>query len=72
MTMTSEAHMALEAIVNESNGDLMRMVSDYYSTGICTECGEMRDGVEPDAQGYECYSCGSQSVSGIEIALLDL
>ena len=35
-------------------------------TGICYACGDIRDGCEPDAQRYECYSCGEHRVYGTE------
>ena len=42
---------------------------DSYQ-GICLACEELQDGVEPDAEGYECESCGAFEVMGIEEALL--
>ena len=34
--------------------------------GICTACHETAYGVEPDAEGYECDSCGAMAVCGAE------
>lgn len=58
--------------------DNFEMTEDEYhehcssDDGICIECGEIQDGgVEPDAEGYECGSCGAMAVMGIENALLD-
>jgi hypothetical protein len=34
--------------------------------GICIKCGEDAEGVEPDARGYECESCGAKAVYGAE------
>ena len=34
--------------------------------GFCTECGEEASGVEPDARGYKCESCGANAVYGAE------
>lgn len=34
--------------------------------GFCLACGERASGVEPDAEGYECESCGEHAVEGIE------
>jgi len=43
---------------------------DAYD-GYCTTCKEITNaGVEPDARGYECESCGESTVYGIEEALL--
>ena len=36
------------------------------NTGICKECGEDREGCEPDARDYECYGCGARAVDGAE------
>lgn len=40
--------------------------------GFCTECGADRDGVEPDAEGYECYDCGQHAVMGCELLYITL
>lgn len=32
--------------------------------GICLACGEMSDGVEPDAERYRCEGCGRRAVFG--------
>lgn len=32
--------------------------------GICESCGNIQEGCEPDAQNYECESCGQNSVFG--------
>jgi len=42
------------------------------TAGFCMECGEQADGVEPDACGYECQSCGSPSVYGAEELVIRL
>ena len=34
--------------------------------GFCIACGEVADGVEPDAQGYTCDCCGEPKVYGPE------
>lgn len=39
--------------------------------GLCTACGAIQWGeVEPDAEGYQCDECNSESVMGFEQALL--
>ena len=38
--------------------------------GICLSCGEEQEGCEPDAQEYECYSCGENQVYGVEEIML--
>lgn len=37
-------------------------------TGICIECGELVDSVEPDAKKQRCDACGEYAVYGIEVA----
>lgn len=39
-------------------------------TGFCLACGEEAMGVEPDAEQYECESCGAHKVYGAEQLLL--
>ena len=39
-------------------------------TGFCIGCGEEASGVEPDAERYECESCGAMKVYGAEQLLL--
>ena len=36
--------------------------------GVCTVCLAEHDGCEPDAAGYQCYECGTDTVVGIETA----
>ena len=34
--------------------------------GFCIECGERREGCEPDAKNYPCESCGEKEVYGAQ------
>jgi len=36
------------------------------SPGFCILCGDDAEGVEPDARGYKCESCGKRGVYGAE------
>lgn len=38
--------------------------------GVCTRCGNIQSGVEPDAEGYICEDCGACAVCGLEQGLL--
>lgn len=38
--------------------------ADEDMAGFCLACGEIADGVEPDARGYECECCGASRVYG--------
>lgn len=67
-------------VVKNKNGKVVRYRIDeetYMShvenyDGVCKACGETTaGGVEPDATGYECFSCGALKVVGMEEALLE-
>jgi len=56
---------------------IIRLTEDEYvrlnesGGGACLACGEIHEGgVEPDAEGYECYVCGARRVCGIEQCLI--
>lgn len=46
----------------------MTMAEDYE--GFCLACGDIQDGVEPDAQRYTCEGCGAAKVYGAEELVL--
>ena len=43
-----------------------RSMSGLDNPGFCTACGAEADGVEPDAENYECHECGEHKVFGAE------
>lgn len=43
---------------------------DMENHGLCILCGEIADGVEPDAEKYLCPSCHCSTVYGIEDLLI--
>lgn len=46
---------------------------DAEGQGFCLACGEVQDGVEPDARQYECEHCGEHKVYGTaELVLMGL
>ena len=47
---------------------LQEMIEE--SQGFCLACGEVQDGVEPDASKYICDCCGEKKVYGAEDLLL--
>ena len=49
---------------------VIEMVEEDNDSGICTACYEVAYGVEPDAEGYQCESCGALAVCGAEQFLL--
>ncbi len=52
------------------------MTESEYTTassdhmGICLNCQQLNDGVEPDAENYTCEACDAEEVCGLEHALL--
>lgn len=43
------------------------------NAGICLMCGNLQDGVEPDAEGYACEQCNAPHVAGLEqLALMTM
>jgi hypothetical protein len=38
--------------------------ADDLQFGFCLACGEVREGYEPDAEGYPCDVCGEPAVYG--------
>jgi hypothetical protein len=53
---------------SESEAEIRYMLDNYI--GICTQCGDHREMVEPDAEGYKCESCGQMAVMGAENAIM--
>jgi len=49
---------------------LQRRISSLDNPGFCLACGNEADGVEPDAERYECEACGAPLVYGAEQLLL--
>ena len=49
-----------------------RHMTTLDDPGFCTECGFEADGVEPDAENYECESCGEAAVQGADNLLICL
>lgn len=60
--MPAHRSLTIDRIVEAVQADEM--------TGFCVACGEEAYGVEPDARGYECESCGEEKVYGAEELLL--
>ena len=51
---------------------VMAAVENEEYTGFCIYCGEEAYGVEPDARGYDCESCGMPKVYGAEELLFHI
>lgn len=55
-----------------SQARIIRAVESGESVGFCTSCGNEQYGVEPDANGYKCESCGHMAVTGAEELLAQI
>lgn len=51
---------------------LIEMYESGEDAGVCTACGHIAHGVEPDADGYRCEACGRYEVKGVEILLMEI
>ena len=51
---------------------IQRRNSSLDNPGFCKSCGHEHEGVEPDAEGYECESCGEPQVYGAEELYLQI
>ena len=51
--------------------ELESAIMDYEYNGICTECGAVQGGCEPDARNYRCECCDEMAVFGIEQAMIE-
>lgn len=47
-----------------------RRLTSLDNPGFCTACGHEHEGIEPDAEGYECEACGEEAVCGAEELLM--
>ncbi len=53
-----------------SANQLREAAESLECIGFCRACGEEAFGVEPDACGYQCESCGAHEVFGAEELIL--
>lgn len=53
--------------VDEIENAVRESLFGMDNPGFCNACGAGADGVEPDAQNYECECCGAHEVYGAEI-----
>jgi hypothetical protein len=51
---------------------LERRNNSLDAPGFCIACGHDAEGVEPDAEEYECEGCGEKKVYGAEQLLFML
>jgi len=50
--------------------EYQEMTFGLSNEGWCLTCGELVDGVEPDARKYMCGCCGKKSIYGLEELLM--
>jgi hypothetical protein len=70
MQLSDAAQATLSEILDACDGNYSILCAEYDNQGLCLECGELADSVEPDATGYTCGACGAHSVTGLENAIL--
>ena len=49
-----------------------RHMTTLDNPSFCVACGEGVEGIEPDACGYECESCGEDKVYGADELLMHM
>jgi len=49
-----------------------RQTMSTDNPGFCLACGNEAEGVEPDAEDYECEACGEKQVFGCFTLLLEI
>lgn len=69
-TVTSGASVIPGKVISERR--ILAAVQSGELIGFCTSCGADQLGVEPDANGYACQSCGQMAVSGAENLLAEI
>ena len=65
-TLTAHPSVTKERILEACE----RRTTSLDNPGFCLACGKEADGVEPDAECYECEVCGEALVYGAEQLLL--
>ena len=66
--MTLHASITLDRVAEA----VERQMTTLDDPGFCTECGFEATGVEPDAEDFECESCGAIAVQGADNLLIQL
>ena len=49
---------------NSNWAEYIEMIEAGEYVGLCSACGNIQEGCEPDAENYECEVCGKKAVSG--------
>ena len=65
------AHIHSSITAERVTDAVERQLTSLENPGFCLACGaEASEGCEPDAQQYECESCGEHAVYGAEEILI--
>jgi|TARA_Y100000034_G_scaffold74755_1_gene89843 hypothetical protein len=72
-----EAFFADKEVLHSNIGgpsveQILDAVQRDNNIGLCMECGAEQEGVEPDAENYECDECWQKAVCGADILLISL
>lgn len=70
MTDAQKLHPSLTLEVVKAA--VARRIITTDNPGFCVACGAEVDGVEPDADGYDCEACGEPKVYGAEEILIGM
>lgn len=71
MRLTNEVN-STESYTSLDPDEIIELIREDSSCGVCVKCGYQQYGVEPDARGYQCEDCGQNTVYGAEECLLML
>lgn len=58
--------------LNRITAAVERAAHSLDNPGFCASCGVAVEGIEPDAEHYECEECGKPQVYGAEQLLIML
>lgn len=58
------AHVHASLTAERVEAAARRKMFGMDNPGFCLACGEEAEGCEPDAEGYECETCGEAQVMG--------
>jgi hypothetical protein len=67
--ITPVAYEALNKIMEDEDSENFLTLCD--EKGICLECGEIADDIEPDDDNCQCEHCSEFAVMGLTMAIVN-